>query len=135
MDKNYFVSYETALKLKEKGFDEPCIAYHRELLGSKEPIFHINERKYKPIINSELGENKYNMVSAPNIVQVWNWFIKNHNININIEYGDGEDRYFKARFKNKKNQNDCIRTIYKIDDANHCYLTNNALIQEYLKLI
>lgn len=135
MDKNCFVSYETALKLKEKGFNEPCYAYHRELLGSREPLFHVNEAKYKPVINSELGENKYNMVSAPNIVQVWNWFLKNHSININSEYGEGEDLYLKARFKNKKNQSDCISMIYSIRDVNHNYLTDNMLIQECLKLI
>jgi hypothetical protein len=135
MTNNFFVSHETALQLKEKGFNEPCCAYYRELLGSKEPVFHVNEDKYKPMINSELGENKYNMVCAPNILQVKNWFIDNYDININVEHDDVDILYLKARFKNKKNQHDCISMIYTIHDIHHNLLTINMLIQECLRRI
>ncbi len=78
--KHLFLPYELSILAKEKGFNEPCMAYHRELLGSKKPLFHINSPENKCVINSELGDNKYNMVAAPLYDQIFIWLKEDHEI-------------------------------------------------------
>lgn len=58
--KDIFVPYEIAQKLKEIGFDEPCLAYYDDkLIEITYPIFSFNN-KYEPI--------------APTYEQVFKWF-------------------------------------------------------------
>lgn len=73
------VTFEQAVKLKEKGFDEPCkYRYDTEF---KELAFHIGDvgDTYK---NSEItngyGKLKYPMISAPTLNDVVDWFLEKH---------------------------------------------------------
>jgi hypothetical protein len=66
--KEQFVPYEIALKLKEKGFDEPCLGYFDPL--------------YKKLVIWENGSTNStsNWVYAPLWQQVSKWFRIVHNI-------------------------------------------------------
>ena len=93
--KKLFVSYELAVRLKEKGFNEPCFAIYdngRFLL------------RYKSI-NSKLKRNvkmdkKINqpLVSVPTFQQVTDWLREKHDIHIHISrlycYVDNKPRTF-----------------------------------------
>lgn len=72
--KNLFVPYELALKLKEKGFDEPCLGYYG--IWSTELRF--------PVYAGELENwnTIENLCSAPLYQQVQDWFREKHNLNI-----------------------------------------------------
>jgi hypothetical protein len=100
--KHLFVSLEIALALKEKGFDEPCLAcytyyseeHHFELLTD---YFNISsELRGKLFINNslflwlkehEIGGKCYvlqNAVAAPTGEQVVEWFRDKHSIYIAV---------------------------------------------------
>lgn len=93
--KKYCLSYDLSILARDKGFNEPCNAYHRKLLGSGEPLFHVVGSDNKLIVNSELGENKYDMVAAPLYHQMLIWLLEEHRLNaipdlhlINVFEGD-----------------------------------------------
>ena len=101
--KHLFVPYETALKLKEKGFKEDCFKY-----------YHINFsqdglREYSDIREFE------NMLNAPTYQQVEDWLRENHNIEIQI------DNY------HNKTDNWCYRllNIVLTEDYNLDYESNH----------
>lgn len=69
--KEDFVSYEIAIKLKEKGFDEPCNMYyhiHNDIADCVGSLEYTRDCSYD-FINSK---NKYRC-SAPTISQVLKW--------------------------------------------------------------
>jgi hypothetical protein len=85
-----FVTYEIALKLKELGFDEPCIMFYYEsqlaILGQFDSFKH-SFRSNSEHTSIEKESEKF--VSAPLWQQVIDWFRVKHNIGINItENGD-----------------------------------------------
>jgi len=61
-----FVTYELALRMKQLGFDKPCIKFYWEdgmfLRGYEEPFNH----------------NKYDTISAPLFQQAFRWFREKH---------------------------------------------------------
>ena len=73
-----FVTYELAVKLKEKGFNEPCYGYyHRgggddsfELCGNGDCDFQNSKNKYR--------------IATPTIPQVLKWLRKEKKIHIQI---------------------------------------------------
>jgi len=73
--KEDFVTYELAVKLKEKGFNDECHAYY-------EPLKHcLNlSRVFK---KNSLAEN-YNCITAPTISQVLKWLREEKKIYIEI---------------------------------------------------
>lgn len=77
--KNLFVSYETALKLKEKGFDEPCFACYN--LDKHFFVRHIGiclgSDEYT---NNSVIPDDYGIFSAPLYQQVIDWFRGNYKI-------------------------------------------------------
>jgi hypothetical protein len=76
--KNEFVSYEVALKLKELGFDEPCLCAY----DKNEMLYHSHKTdKLFTILNSNLS----NQYSAPLYQQVFRWFRKQFNWQSSIE--------------------------------------------------
>jgi hypothetical protein len=80
-----FVPYELALKIKQLGFDEPCIKFYWEdgmfLRGYEEPFNH----------------NKYDTISAPLFQQAFRWFRKEHNLKSFIQpIPDDVDTYIFA---------------------------------------
>lgn len=80
--KDSFVSYAIALLAKVKQFNEPCSAYYRKLLGTKETILYRQEETEKAFINSKLGDNKFKMVAVPLYTELLSWFEKK---NVHIE--------------------------------------------------
>jgi hypothetical protein len=65
-----FVSYEVALKLKELGFDEPCLTYYYELTSNLRTHIGVdigNAWTYT-------GNKKLGFTLAPLYQQVFRWF-------------------------------------------------------------
>jgi len=60
---NEFVDYNTALELKELGFDEPCFGYYLELRNPSEGILTIEKCK-----------NNMDGCLAPTFSQAFRWF-------------------------------------------------------------
>lgn len=76
--KKLFVSYEIALNLKEKGFNEPCIAtYKQETIGKGDRL-----QFFVQPINAN---DDFTFVSAPLYQQVEEWLFKEYNIFIEIK--------------------------------------------------
>ena len=78
--KHLFVPYELAVKLKEKGFDEPCLyTVHKEDAGD---VYNGHEMEW-------VNWNKYGTtnvsVSAPLYQQVTNFFREKYFIHITIK--------------------------------------------------
>lgn len=75
-----FVPYELALKLKQLGFNEPCIM-QRSVVDDL--IFCVNlfgHPTYKTNIESQL-DSALEYISAPTYSQVFKWFRKEHDLN------------------------------------------------------
>ncbi|GIM60058.1 hypothetical protein CAPN008_01080 [Capnocytophaga canis] len=84
--KNIFVSYEIAQKLKEIGFDEPCISYYEK----DNPNVRLNEKTQGTIKHNGL----LIYVSAPTWEQVFDWFrSKNFYFSIIHSYEESESWY------------------------------------------
>ena len=91
--KKLFVPYELALKLKEKGFDEPCIAVYRE-----------GKLKFPVTGNFDLTNSIIHHssdITAPLYQQVIGWFIEK---DIWFNIGLSGDRTF-------------FMVIYKLEDG------------------
>ena len=100
--KKQFVTYEIALKLKELGFDEECLAYYdiNILFPVEQPlpdefnttktnnIYYDNDFHY-PLIKLE-----DDIIIAPLYQQVTDWFRKKHNIHIEIELTDNTMQFY-----------------------------------------
>ena len=64
-----FVPYEQALKLKQLGFDEPCLSIY-----DKDSVLQRSLLEY-PIINSKNGFHEHwNITTAPLYQQAFRWF-------------------------------------------------------------
>jgi hypothetical protein len=78
---NEFVSYEIALKLKELGFDEPCLTYYYELTSNLRTQIGVN------IGNAwtYTGTKKLGFTLAPLYQQVFRWFREQYDWQATIE--------------------------------------------------
>lgn len=76
-----FVTYETALKLKELGFDEKCFKYYE---SDKRLIWFDYDHS---LSNYVIGD----AITAPLWQQVIDWFRKEYDIHINIDRNVHED--------------------------------------------
>ena len=83
-----FVPYEIALKLKELGFDEPCLIYYLDDVNNTlipvRPYHDKCESDSYPT-NKDLMEN---WASAPTFSQTFRWFREKHGIWVTFEYDD-----------------------------------------------
>ena len=77
---NEFVSYEIALKLKELGFDEPCLTYYYELTSNLRTHLAIDVRNAW----TYSGNKKLGFTLAPLYQQAFKWIREKHNIDISI---------------------------------------------------
>lgn len=71
-----FVTYEFALKLKEKGFNEPCYGYYHRDGG--DDSFELCGNGDCDFLNSK---NKHR-IAAPTISQVLKWLRNTHNLHV-----------------------------------------------------
>ncbi len=79
-----FLNYETSKKLKEKGFDDPCLAWYNQnevfiwkFVCDDEAVCTMDLFKHK--VSAEC-------VYAPMFQQVIDWLMEKHNINIGLNY-------------------------------------------------
>lgn len=85
--KSLFVTYEIAIKLKEKGFDEPCFrGYNSAYTENNKPVLH--DFVYGELQTNTMYEKRrladVNVCTAPLWQQVIDWLRINHNIDISI---------------------------------------------------
>lgn len=64
-----FVPYEIETKLKEIGFDEPCVAYYGAEINTTYPF----NFQYKPVLISIIPPSE-SAIPAPTWEQVFKWF-------------------------------------------------------------
>lgn len=131
--KEQFVTYEIALKLKELGFDEGCLAYY----GDNILIFDKHEYLECDIkVNYVLGW-KYEMVTlAPLWQQVIDWFRSKYKLSISV-FPISSNRWFYSIRKYKEapdfNYKDVISSPYPVGFAKET--SNEAREQAILKAI
>ena len=84
--KEQFVTYEIALKLKELGFEEKCLAGYYEEDFTKKAILLQRE--------SVNNQNTYGLFcSAPLWQQAIDWFRKKHAIHLEFVYSQDHNKY------------------------------------------
>lgn len=98
--KEQFLPYELAVKLREKGFNETCIA----LITEKDfliPLRFDDEEELE--FNQEIKKhNNVPCIPTPLYKQVTDWLRKKHKIGLNIvEIGDD----FKIHYKKNSSEN------------------------------
>ena len=71
-----FVTYELAVKLKEKGFDKPCYGYYHR--GGGDDSFELCGNGDCDFLNSK---NKHR-IAAPTISQVLKWLRNTYNLHV-----------------------------------------------------
>lgn len=144
--KQLFISYDIAIILKEKGFNEPCL-----LQAYLAPDRYKGEEKYfYQLMGGSFGQNlkgkknsdltsekaiKQKFVMLPLYQQVINWFLNKYNILIIADIFDKgfleKDKFcFQVRIYN--NSEEWITTLKEFKTQIECY---NEGIQEALKLI
>ena len=96
-----FVTYELAVKLKEKGFNEPCYGYYHtnkgdesiELCGNGDADF--------------LNSINFHRVAAPTISQVLKWLIEEQNMFVCIDFflhNGGSQIWWTVRIEDMKDE-------------------------------
>ena len=78
-----FVPYNRALKLKELGFDKPCIACYTQNAYGSTPNQKV-QYWHSPID----GKTDYVFVLAPTFSQAFRWFREDHGLNSHIHHED-----------------------------------------------
>lgn len=131
-----FVSKEIAIKLKEKGFDEPCLAVYRgfnlyfdKMISgyasdlSERTDFSTNSDFDKYFLVNKTDENYW--ITAPMLVQVIDWLREKHNIELgspkNIIFNGGK-RHFRV-------------SIYEIGETKKCLLQQLSGFNEYYEAL
>jgi hypothetical protein len=89
---NQFVPYEFAVKLKELGFDEECLAVYKRDGSELATLDYIDYENLKGCSNSCLVGYWYN-VSAPLWQQAFDWFREKHERHIETMKDKG-GRYY-----------------------------------------
>ncbi len=121
--KHLFVNYETAKKLKEKGFDENCLAYY----GFENNLLPIDTdfHSFREVKDGIL---------CPLYQQIIDWFREKHNININLFHHATSQTYgYRITGKWDEKTSGIIVDNYFIKLSYYSAL--DAAIEEALKLI
>lgn len=138
--KNQFISYEIALALKEKGFDEPCFGYHFAYLkdGDVELKIEPNERTNAYFIKADAQQ----CCLAPTYQQVVDWFRRKHRYHINVTFEEFEGNkleginsvYFDIEIY-RMDGGDVYKELKVMEWSDHYYVCLIKGINEALKLI
>jgi hypothetical protein len=99
---NEFVSYEIALKLKELGFDEPCLTYYYELTSNLRTHLAIDIRNAW----TYSGNKKLGFTLAPLYQQVFKWLRNKYDIDFSIntiysKYNENTSKKYSGVIDNK----------------------------------
>lgn len=89
--KHLFVSYDLALRAKEKGFNEPCFRYYNKDTEESTGIERwMSNNLYSPFVNTSESGN----VAAPLYQQLIDWFREEHEMEIYcVKQIEEEDEY------------------------------------------
>jgi len=90
-----FVTYDLALRMKQLGFDEPCLAVYRggSLYGSGTSVnMYYSQGDWQLEKNSNYGGNIKQWVSAPTFSQAFRWFREKYQLH---SYIDGAYPWFR----------------------------------------
>jgi hypothetical protein len=107
-----FIPYQTALALKELGFDEPCFGYYDAS----------NLEKYEFIIQNNVKNSDFIFgMTAPLYQQAFRWFREKYELSCTIELTDNSRHYyFNFTISNSKNRDyndeDCFDSCKIIHD-------------------
>ena len=127
-----FVPYKIALQLKEKGFNEDCLAYYQQKLGA-EVLRFIWEEDTNPF-NNLLSDT----ITAPLYQQVIDWFRETHNLVINV-YANASGYCFELHDSAAKGGSHRYDSDYTGPNESGCwdnfYEANQAAILYSLKII
>ena len=91
-----FVTYELALRMKQLGFDEPCLAVYRggSLYGSGTSVNrYYSQGDWQLEKNSNYGGNIKQWVSVPTFSQAFRWFREIKEVEYQITYAGAKGRY------------------------------------------
>jgi len=128
--KHLFIPYELALIAKEKGFNEPCIAFINlsmyNLPSQKDRIII----EYSVLGNFEYYNDSSHILSVPIYQQIFDWFREKHGIEIWVSPNIGYTRTTYTWHRT----GDLISTTHR----NNFEIYNEALIssiEEAFKLI
>lgn len=133
--KKLFVPYELAVKLKEKGFNEPCIGLYLE--SGRLWSLDNTGGDFSGITN----ENKKRETAAPLYQQITDWFRDKYNLHFFIvPYGDGKHWSLCNVGKTTRTDfferiNSATRIKYEGVKFNTYYEALDSAIEEALKLI
>jgi hypothetical protein len=99
---NEFVSYEIALKLKELGYNEPCLTYYYELTSNLRTHLAIDIRNAW----TYSGNKKLGFTLAPLYQQVFKWLRNKYDINFSIntiysKYNENTSKKYSGVIDNK----------------------------------
>ena len=85
-----FVPYELAVKLKELGFDEPCIAIYSNA-NPKTGLYTLKKYRLKLI---KQASQKDKGVKAPLFQQAFRWFREKYDLFTHIEKGENPKNFY-----------------------------------------
>lgn len=119
-----FMPYELALKLKEKHFNEPCLAWHDSDATDNDEI------EWETTCNSDLSYIKN--CTLPLYQQAVDWFREKYGVEIWVEYSGKTGKSRKRKYYSLVNY--VQGTIKEGFFYNHKGALNKA-IEEALKLI
>jgi hypothetical protein len=113
-----FVPYEIALKLKQKGFDEPCFAtYNHEQKLNGLPLYDMENNPTNALeytwINSKVHDS---ICCAPLWQQVIDWLREKHSIDILIDPA-GIANMYSVFVKNWIYENEKDRAMFTYPEA------------------
>lgn len=129
-----FVSYDTALILKEKGFNEPCIAYYPNKVDELSFCENRNIFEHYVLIRTLPQRG----ISVPLFQQVSDWFRIEHNLVLDVfQEFNGVDAYtgfWEVDVSELKNYKQPHKLVIE-EVFEDYYEALNKAIEEALKII
>jgi hypothetical protein len=144
--KDLFVSKDISIKLKEKGFDEPCLAVYRggslyfdKMISgylsdlSDNTDFSTNSNFDNHFLVNKTDANYW--ITAPMLVQVIDWLREKHSIELgspkNIIFNGGK-RHFRVSIYKIREKKGLLK---ELSGFNEYYEALNEAIKQAIKLI
>ena len=125
---NEFIPFELAVKLKEKGFNEPCLLHYESTGGFYSNSIDTYDRPNQELDYSDFLKcfnegNSIGLIDAPTISQVLKWLRKEKKIHIEIFLYNGKYGYFVNSIT-QICEDDLFHKCLNEDTANEEYTTN-----------
>lgn len=126
---NLFVSYELAKILKEKGFNEPCLAYYNPVVDTTgSPMLKPVDTDF--IVYRDVSEP---CVKAPLYQQVVDWFREKYKIDIELTKSDDFEYIYYFSYYTSNNE---FVDFEGYDEKGLTYYQSlNKAIEQVLKVI